>query len=107
MRITNSTLLRNYDRNLKRISTAKYSSENKIYSGRQYPRASQSPLKAAKALTVRKQLWHTEQYKENLDVADKFYTEAETSLLQISDSLANVRETIIYACNSTKDESVA
>lgn len=106
MRITNSTLLRNYDRNLKRISTAKYSSENKIYSGRQYTRASQSPLKAAKALTVRKQLWHTEQYKENLNVADKFYTEAETSLLQISDSLANVRETIIYACNSTKDKSI-
>lgn len=106
MRITNSTLLRNYDRNLKRISSQKYASENRIYSGRQYTRASQSPLNAAKALTVRKQLWHTEQYKENLDVADKFYTEAETSLLQISDSLANVRETIIYACNSTKDESI-
>lgn len=106
MRITNSTLLRNYDRNLKRISTQKYASENKIYSGRQYTRASQSPLKASKALTVRKQLWHTVQYKENLDVADKFYTEAETSLIQISDSLANVRETLIYACNSTKEASV-
>lgn len=106
MRITNSTLLRNYDRNLKRISSQKYASENRITSGRQYERASQSPLKAAKALTVRKQLWHTEQYKENLDVADKFYTEAETSLLQISESLANVRETIIYACNSTKDGAV-
>lgn len=105
MRISNSTILRNYDRNLKRVSTQKYASENKILTGRQYTRASQSPLKAAKALTVRKQLWHSEQYKENLDVADKFYTEAETSLLQISESLANVRETIIYACNSTKDRS--
>lgn len=105
MRITNSTLLRNYDRNLKRLSTEKYASENKIYSGRQYTRASQSPLKAAKALTVRKQLWHTEQYQENLKVADKFYTEAETSLLQVSDQLASVRETIIYACNSTKDKA--
>ena len=105
MRITNSTILRNYDRNLKRISTQKFASENKITSGRQYTRASQSPLKASKALTVRKQLWHTAQYKENLDVADKFYTEAETSLLQISDSLANVRETLIYACNSTKDKA--
>ena len=105
MRITNSTLLRNYDRNLKRISTQKFASENKIYTGRQYTRASQSPLKASKALTIRKQLWHTEQYKENLDVADKFYTEAETSLLQISDSLALVRETLIYACNSTKDKA--
>ena len=105
MRITNSTILRNYDRNLKRISTQKYASENRIYTGRQYTRASQSPLKASKALTVRKQLSHTEQYKENLDVADKFYTEAETSLIQISDSLANVRETLIYACNSTKDKA--
>ena len=105
MRITNSTLLRNYDRNLKRISTQKYSCENKIYSGRKYTRASQSPLEASKALTVRKQLSHAEQYKENLDVADKFYTEAETSLLQISDSLANVRETLIYACNSTKEKT--
>lgn len=105
MRITNSTLLRNYDRNLKRISTQKFASENKIYSGRQYTRASQSPLKASKALTVRKQLWHTEQYKENLDVADKFYTEAETSLLQISDSLSLVRETLIYACNTPMDKA--
>lgn len=105
MRITNSTLLRNYDRNLKRISTQKYSCENKIYSGRKYTRASQSPLEASKALTVRKQLSHAGQYKENLDVADKFYTEAETSLLQISDSLANVRETLIYACNSTKEKT--
>ena len=105
MRITNSTLLRNYDRNLKRLSTEKFASENKIYSGRQYTRASQSPLKASKALTVRKQLWHTEQYQDNLKVADKFYTEAETSLLQVSEQLAYVRETIIYACNSTKDKS--
>mgnify|MGYP007005548554 CR=1 FL=1 len=81
MRISNSTILRNYDRNLKRVSSQKYASENKILTGRQYTRASQSPLKAAKALTVRKQLWHSEQYKENLDVADKLYTEAETSLL--------------------------
>ena len=105
MRITNSTLLRNYDRNLKRLSTEKYASENKIYSGRQYTRASQSPLKASKALTVRKQLWHTEQYQDNLKVADKFYTEAETSLLQVSEQLASVRETIIYACNSTKEKA--
>lgn len=106
MRITNSTILRNYDRNLKRLSTQKFQSENRIYSGRQYTRASQSPLKASKALTIRKQLMHTEQYKENLDVADKFYTEAETSLLQISEELATVRETLIYACNSTKDKEI-
>lgn len=103
MRITNSTLLRNYDRNLKRLATNKYNSEQKIYSGRSFSRASENPLNAAKALTVRKQLSRTTQYKENLDVADKFYTEAETSMLQISEELAIVRESLIAACQTTND----
>ncbi len=106
MRITNSTVLRNYDRNLKRLSRNKYASEQKIFTGREFSRASESPLNAAKALTVRKQLSRTTQYKENLEVADKFYTEAETSMLQISDQLATIRETLIYACNTTKDQGV-
>ncbi len=106
MRITNSTVLRNYDRNLKRLGKNKYASEQKVFTGRDFSRASDNPLSAAKALTVRKQLSRTKQYKENLEVADKFYTEAETSMLQISEELATIRETIIYACNTTKDEGV-
>ncbi|MGN0687525.1 MAG: hypothetical protein ACI4KA_05410 [Oscillospiraceae bacterium] len=106
MRVTNSTVLRNYDRNLKRLGKNKFTSEKKIYSGRQFSRASESPLSAAKALTIRKQLYHTAQYKENLDVADKFYTEAETSMLQISEQLSLIRETLVAACNDTYDEPV-
>ena len=105
MRITNSTVLRNYDRNLKRLATNKYASEQKVFTGRDFSRASENPLSAAKALTVRKQLSRTKQYKENLDVADKFYTEAETSMLQVSEQLATIRETLIYGCNTTKDAS--
>ncbi|MGN1120423.1 MAG: hypothetical protein ACI4Q4_08690, partial [Oscillospiraceae bacterium] len=105
MRITNSTILRGYNRNLNRLMNAKTSSEHKILSGRKFDRASESPLAAAKALTVRKSLYETEQYKENLDVAEKFYTEAETSLLQVSEELASIRETIIAAVNTTKEPS--
>lgn len=104
MRITNSTILRGYNRNLNRLSQAKHSSENKILTGRSFSRASEAPLAAAKALNVRKSLYDADQYKENLEVADKFYTEAETSMLQISDQLAGIRETIIAAVNSTKDK---
>lgn len=106
MRVTNSTILRNYDRNLRRLGKAKFDCEQNIYTGRSFSRASENPLSASKALTIRKQLYHTEQYMENLDVADKFYTEAETSLLQISEQLASVRETIIYAVNGTLEEEV-
>lgn len=105
MRITNSTILRGYNRNLNRLQSAKTSSEHKILTGRQFDRASEAPLAAAKALNVRKSLYRTAQYKENLDVASKFYTEAETSLLQVSEEIANIRETIIAAVNTTKDPS--
>ncbi|MGN1423063.1 MAG: flagellin [Oscillospiraceae bacterium] len=105
MRITNSTILRGYNRNLNRLSTAKNASENKILTGRSFARASEAPLAAAKALNVRKSLYDAAQYKENLEVSDKFYTEAETSMLQVSEQLAGIRETIIAAVNSTKDKA--
>jgi flagellin-like hook-associated protein FlgL len=78
---------------------------NKITTGRSFSRASESPLNASKALNVRKQLYDTEQYQSNLKTANTFYTEAETSLLEVSDKLAGIRETIIAAVNSTKDTS--
>ncbi len=104
MRITNSTVLRNYDRNLKRLGKNKFGSEQKIFTGRSFSRASDDPLSAAKALTIRKQLSRASQHMENLDVADKFYTEAETSMLQISSQLANIRETLIAAVKSSNEQ---
>lgn len=106
MRITHSTIMRNYNRNLRRLATERSACENRITSTRQFSRASESPLNAAKALSIRKQLDDCATYKENLSVANKFYTEAETSLLQVSEQLAAVRETMIYAANSTKDPAV-
>ena len=103
MRITNSTILRGYNRDLNRLLNLKTQTEKRITSGRKFARASEAPLSAAKALNVRKSLYYSAQYKENLKVADKFYTEAETSLLQVSTKMADIRETIIAACNTTKD----
>lgn len=103
MRITNPTILRGYNRDLNRLLTLKNRSEKRITSNRSFSRASEAPLSAAKALNVRKSMYLSAQYKENLKTADKFYTEAETSLIQVSDKMAQIRETIIAACNTTKD----
>lgn len=102
MRITNSIIMRGFNRDLNRVGTLKNQTMNRITTTRKFNRASEAPLDAAKALNVRKTLYFSEQYKENLKVADTFYTEAETSLLQVSDKLATVRETLIAACNTTK-----
>lgn len=103
MRLTNSTLLRGYNRDLSRLKNSKNACEKKITSTRKFSRASEAPLSAAKALNVRKSQYYSAQYKENLGVAAKFYTEAETSLLQVSEKMAEIRETIIAAVNTTKD----
>lgn len=100
MRITNSTIMRGFNRDLNRVGVQKNESMGRITSGRSFSRASESPLNAAKALNVRKSIYYTDQYKENLKVADKFYTEAETSLLAVSSKLQEVREELIAACNS-------
>ncbi len=103
MRLTNNTLLRGYNRSLNRLKIAKNDCENKITSQRKFSRASEAPLSAAKALNVRKSQYYSAQHKENLKTASSFYTEAETSLLQVSEKMAEVRETLVAAVNTTKD----
>lgn len=103
MRITNPTLMRGYNRDLNRVLNLKNQSEHRITTQRKFSRASEAPLSAAKALNVRKSQYYSTQHQENLKVAAKFYTEAETSLIQVSEQMAIIRETIIAACNSTKD----
>ena len=66
MRITNQTILRGYNRNINRIAAQKTSCMQKIWSGRDFNRASEAPLSAAKALNVRRQLYNTEQYRKTL-----------------------------------------
>lgn len=102
MRVTNSVIMRGFNRDLNRVGSLKNDTMHRITSTRKFNRASEAPLSAAKALNVRKSLYFSAQYKENLKVADSFYTEAETSLLQVSEKLASVRETIIAAVNTTK-----
>lgn len=103
MRITNSTILRGYNRDLNRILSLKNATEHRITTNRRFARASEAPLAAAKALAVRKSLYYNEQHTENLKTANEFYTEAETSLLQVSEKMAQISETIVAACNTTKD----
>lgn len=100
MRVTNNTIMRGYHRNLNRVGNLKSNSMDKIMSNRKFNRASESPINAAKALNVRKSIYYTDQYTENLKVADKFYTEAETSLLGVSTKLQEIREELVAACNS-------
>lgn len=101
MRIAGSTISRNYNRRLQKNLAAKYSSENKITSYRQFDRASECPAQAASAMRVRKAINNLNRYEENLKTADNIYTSAESSVMQISELIQSAYEKTIEAANGT------
>ena len=104
MRIAGSTIRRNYLKNYEMNSTAKFDSEQKIQTGRQFQRASENPINAAKALRVRKSLAELETQKANLASADSIYQVAESSLLTISEIIQNTYEKLVEGAHGTRNE---
>lgn len=103
MRIAGDTIRRNY---LSRYETNygdKYNSEKKIYSGRQFDRASENPIDAARALRVRKSMAEVETYQDNLKTADSIYTNAESSLMSLSTILQTTYEKLVEGADGTRN----
>ncbi len=111
MRITNSMISRKYIHHLNRNLGAKNNSEKKISSNRQYDRASQSPINAAKAMQVRKSLADDDLYTTNLKNAQNIYDSAEGAIMSISSLIHSTYEKLIYGANGTQspdeDEIIA
>jgi flagellar hook-associated protein 3 len=104
MRITNSAINRQYLRNLERSMTNKQKVENTISSNRQYTRASQDPIKASKALKVRKAISEIEGYQDNLNTAKAIYENAESSVMKISELIQSTYEKLVYGANGTQGD---
>lgn len=105
MRIAGSTIRRNYLKNYEMNSSAKFDSEQKIQTGRQFQRASENPINAAKALRVRKSLAELKTQKANLASADSIYQVAESSLLTISGIIQNTYEKLVEGAHGTRNEN--
>ena len=96
MRIAGNTIRRNYLSRYEMNYTDKYNSEKKIYSGRQFDRGSENPISAARALRVRKSIAEVETHKANLQTADTIYTNAESSMMKISEIIAKGEPTLSF-----------
>ena len=90
MRIAGDTIRRNYLSRYETNYTDKYNSEKKIYSGRQFDRASENPINAARALRLRKSMAEVDTYQGNLKTADSIYTNAESALMTVSGVIQTV-----------------
>jgi flagellin-like hook-associated protein FlgL len=108
MRIAGGTILRRYMHNLERNMGNKNRQENKLYSGRGFNRASESPLVAARALRVRKAIADIKMYQDNLKTANMIYENAESSVMKVSALIQSTYEHLIKGAHGTlNDEDAA
>ena len=105
MRIAGNATRRNFLRNYELNSTAKFESEQKISTGRQFQRASENPINAAKALRVRKSMADLETHQKNLESADSIYQVAEDSLLTVSSLIPNTYEKLVQGAHGTYNQN--
>lgn len=105
MRVTSSTIVRRYVRNLESNLTKKNGYENQIASGMQFTRASQNPINASRALKVRKALAELSDYKDNLETSKSIYETAESAVMNVSNIIKNCYEQLIYGANGTQGDN--
>ena len=102
MRITQNFTNRSYLRNNNKVLTSYNNSMEKIWSQKDYFRASDDSINASKALTVRKNLRDLDMYDDNLKTADGVFKAAEDNLYSIANNVyLNVQTKLETACNGT------
>ena len=94
MRITNHSVVRNYNKTLdyNRNLLNKYS--NQIISGRKFNTMSEDTASGVRAMQVRRNLSRIEAYLDNAKAAKSQLTSAETTLMQISNLTKSVSKNI-------------
>lgn len=105
MRIAGDTIRRSYLSRYEKNYSDKFESESKISSGRQFDRASENPINAARALRVRKTISEVESYEDNLKTADSIYTNAEGSMLTVSTIIQSVYEKLVEGAHGTRNQN--
>ncbi len=104
MRIAGGTVRRNYLKNYEKNYSDMHKSEQKVSSNRQFLRASENPISAAKALRVRKSMADIATSQKNLQTADSIYQQAESSMMTISSIIQNVYEKLVEGAHGTRNE---
>ena len=102
MRVTNSMmisqLMKNLNRNLKRIENHQY----QLATGKKIVRPSQDPVGITRSLQARTELSKIEQYIKNVEDAKAWLVEAETALDEINSLIERAYKLTVDAANDSK-----
>lgn len=101
MRVTQSSLSRNYIRNLNRNLSDLASSNTRLSTQRRFTRVSENTADAARAFTIREQLYKNEQFLVNIRDAEGELSSTESNLMSINSILQSVEERLVQSLNGT------
>lgn len=105
-RVPQQALTRRYQSNMNTSLKQMSDISQKILSGRKFMRASEDPVRAAKALTVRRALTNIETYNANLKDAQGYYDSASDLLLKnVSPRVSTIAVKIEAGVNGDKGQT--
>jgi len=103
IRVTQNAMSRLYKNNYNRSLSQMNDISNKVLSQRKFTRASENPVGAAKALSIRRAMSDNETYKDNLETAKGIFDTAESLLTNnVSPQLITVTTKLNDGANGDK-----
>lgn len=103
MRVTNSMLVSSFMNNLNTNTRRISALQDQLASGKTYNHISDDPVALIYSQQARFKLARLEDYKDNVDVANKWLTQAEGGALELNSILTSVYETCIDAATDVKN----
>lgn len=103
MRVTNSMLLSNYLKNINNNLNAVGDMQQQMATGKRINKISDDPIGAISVMQIRTKLYKSEQYQKNVDKAQSWLDEAESSVLELNEVLKSAYETAVNQATGTMD----
>jgi len=101
MRITNGMMIKRYNKNINLNLNSMNRTAQQIASGRRFERGSEDPVRALKALQVRRSGNALEQFSANIDAVDSWLQQTETAVMAIKTAADKAMDLIIQGRNDT------
>lgn len=102
MRVTQNQITRQYLSNSNSSLSNMTKIDDKIVSGRSFSKASENPIGAVHAMSIRNSLNNVDIYKDNLNTANGIFHSAESALRKISSITICVTDSIIKGVNGSQ-----
>ncbi|UYO63826.1 hypothetical protein LNN31_05175 [Acetobacterium wieringae] len=104
MRITYRMMTSKYSTNLNSLSSDLDKLNTQVATGRKYAKTSEDVSSAVRGYQIRRNLAKVEGYQDNIQHAEGFLTNSESTLGQIESSLAEATDKILQGMNGTQSE---